>query len=408
MLRLALWFLAIFVPLQMVLGDMHGLNTLKYQPAKLAAMEGLWGTGRGVPASIIGWPDMRAERDDAEIAIPKLGSLYLTHSWDGEVKGLKDFPPDERPPVSHRIFRLQDHGRHRCCDVRNGRLRTAAVVAVARGHDRLVSETLSARFSARVHCRHRRMDDDRSRPPAVDDLRPAAGRQIRVSPSLTGFDVLLSLLLYVAVYLIMYPVGLALMLRIVRAGPAPQILEESIPVVSGRPQAPIQALPSIGDRHCDAGARPDPDLDGDPRPRRILVCGARRLRSRRRHPLPIRAGPGGAEPGDELDRPDLGRQRDLVGPRRYGPSGSVSRWPSPSSSRLSIFQFSSCSWVSSSAALPSSSGIATPSTAVSGITHSATGPLSPAFAQGLVLGTFIQGFRVEGRRPISPAAPSIG
>src|SRR5205085_3086938 len=89
MLRLALGFLIIFVPLQMVLGDLHGLNTREYQPAKLAAIEGLWETGRGVPASIIGWPDMEAERNDAEIAIPKLGSLYLTHSRNGEVKGLK-------------------------------------------------------------------------------------------------------------------------------------------------------------------------------------------------------------------------------------------------------------------------------------------------------------------------------
>ena len=57
MLRLALWFLAIFVPLQIVLGDLHGLNTLEHQPAKLAAIEGLWDGGRGVPASLIGWPD---------------------------------------------------------------------------------------------------------------------------------------------------------------------------------------------------------------------------------------------------------------------------------------------------------------------------------------------------------------
>jgi cytochrome bd ubiquinol oxidase subunit I len=100
MLRLALWFLAIFVPLQMVLGDQHGLNTLKYQPAKLAAIEGLWDGGSGVSASVIGWPDQSAERNLDEIAIPRLGSLYLTHSWDGEVKGLKDFPPDQRPPVA--------------------------------------------------------------------------------------------------------------------------------------------------------------------------------------------------------------------------------------------------------------------------------------------------------------------
>ena len=92
MMKLALFFLLIFVPVQIVLGDAHGLNTLKYQPAKLAAIEGLWDGGSGVPASIIGWPDAAQERNLDEIAIPKLGSLYLTHSWDGAVKGLKDFP----------------------------------------------------------------------------------------------------------------------------------------------------------------------------------------------------------------------------------------------------------------------------------------------------------------------------
>src|SRR5882724_1208955 len=69
MLQLALWFLAIFVPAQIVIGDLHGLNTLAHQPAKLAALEGLWDGGRGVPASIIGWPDEAAERNLGEIAI---------------------------------------------------------------------------------------------------------------------------------------------------------------------------------------------------------------------------------------------------------------------------------------------------------------------------------------------------
>src|SRR3984957_13550165 len=69
MTRLALCFLAIFVPLQIVLGDMHGLNTLEHQPAKLAAIEGLWESGRGVPASIIGWPDQTAQRNVVGIAM---------------------------------------------------------------------------------------------------------------------------------------------------------------------------------------------------------------------------------------------------------------------------------------------------------------------------------------------------
>jgi cytochrome d ubiquinol oxidase subunit I len=93
MLRLALWFLAIFVPVQVVIGDLHGLNTLAYQPAKLAAIEGLWDGGSGVAASIIGWPDQTAERNFGEIAIPRLGSLYLTHSWDARSKASRTSRP---------------------------------------------------------------------------------------------------------------------------------------------------------------------------------------------------------------------------------------------------------------------------------------------------------------------------
>ena len=104
----------------------------------------------------------------------------LSHPFVGRRgQGAEELPPDERPPVSHRLFRLQDHGRHRCCDVRNGRLRTAAVVAAARGHDRLVSETLSARFSARVHCRHRRMDNNKKSAASRGRSTACCGRAVR-------------------------------------------------------------------------------------------------------------------------------------------------------------------------------------------------------------------------------------
>ena len=88
---------AIVTPIQIFLGDMHGLNTLKHQPAKLAAMEGIWETGKGVPAVIFAIPDEKTQSNKFEIAIPKLASFYLTHEWDGEVKGLKDF--EKIPPV---------------------------------------------------------------------------------------------------------------------------------------------------------------------------------------------------------------------------------------------------------------------------------------------------------------------
>jgi cytochrome d ubiquinol oxidase subunit I len=93
--------MAVFVaPLQLVLGDLHGLNTLKYQPAKVAAMEGLWETQRGAPLLLFGWPDQQEEKTKYALPIPKMSSLILTHDLDGEVKGLTAWPADERPPVA--------------------------------------------------------------------------------------------------------------------------------------------------------------------------------------------------------------------------------------------------------------------------------------------------------------------
>jgi cytochrome bd ubiquinol oxidase subunit I len=92
--------MAIFVaPMQLVVGDSHGLNTLKHQPAKVAAMEGLWETQRGAPLKLFGWPDQDGERTKYAVEIPKLSSLILTHDLNGEVKGLKAWPKNERPPV---------------------------------------------------------------------------------------------------------------------------------------------------------------------------------------------------------------------------------------------------------------------------------------------------------------------
>ena len=93
--------MAVFVaPLQAIMGDLHGLNTLKHQPAKIAALEAIWETERGAPLTLFGWPDENEERTKYAIKIPKLGSLILTHDLDGEVKGLKEWHPDERPPVA--------------------------------------------------------------------------------------------------------------------------------------------------------------------------------------------------------------------------------------------------------------------------------------------------------------------
>ena len=103
LIKLAMTMAVVLAPLQIVLGDSHGLNTLEYQPAKVAAMEGIWETTKGASAVLFAIPDEAIKANKYEIAIPKLASLYLTHSFAGEVKGLDSFP-GATPPVAPIFF----------------------------------------------------------------------------------------------------------------------------------------------------------------------------------------------------------------------------------------------------------------------------------------------------------------
>ncbi|CEA03825.1 cytochrome bd ubiquinol oxidase subunit I [Pseudomonas saudimassiliensis] len=98
-LSMCLWLILILAPTQAVVGDYHGLNTLEHQPTKVAAIEGNWETMNGMPLLLFAIPDQEAETNHFEIGIPKLGSLILTHDLNGEVPGLKEVAPEERPPV---------------------------------------------------------------------------------------------------------------------------------------------------------------------------------------------------------------------------------------------------------------------------------------------------------------------
>ena len=104
MMSMGLWFILIVAPVQIFLGDLHGLEVRDFQPAKLAAMEGHWDTGGHAPLVLFGMPDQQAEANHAEIAIPDGASLIVTHSRDGVIKGLKDFPKEDRPPVAIVFF----------------------------------------------------------------------------------------------------------------------------------------------------------------------------------------------------------------------------------------------------------------------------------------------------------------
>lgn len=100
MLKMAVMLVVLLAPLQIFIGDMHGLNTLKYQPAKVAAMEGLWETTKGADLLLFAIPDAKKEQNAYEVKIPHLASIILTHDKNGEIKGLKDFNKEDRPPVA--------------------------------------------------------------------------------------------------------------------------------------------------------------------------------------------------------------------------------------------------------------------------------------------------------------------
>jgi len=239
MLSMTLWLLTVLVPLQMVLGDLHGLNTREYQPAKLAAIEARWETGRRVPLTLFAIPSDQAETNSFAIEVPWLGSLILTHDLDGEIKGLKAFPADQRPPVAIPFFAFRIMVG--CAVVMLGLVLLGAWL---RWRGRLYETPLFLRllqvaaplgFLAVIAgwC----VTEVGRQPWTVYGLLRTAQS---VSPSLTSVDVAISLAGYMLVYLLIYPSGLFLMLRIIRRGPGYSD-ERASQMEDRRPQAPVPA-----------------------------------------------------------------------------------------------------------------------------------------------------------------------
>ena len=241
MVRMALNLLIVLVPLQIVLGDMHGLNTRAWQPTKLAAIEGVYDTEKPDALALFGIPDDTAEMLRYAVRIPHLGSLILTHTWDGAVRGLKEWPPADRPPVWPVFFGFR-------IMVGIGLLMLATVVTgwILRLRDtlfftgwylRLCQWTVPLGFIA-VIAGWTTTEVGRQ-PWTVFGLMRTADS---VSPSLTGGDVLGSLLLYIAVYLLMFPTGIAFMFNMVRGGVQGEA-QQRHPVEGLQAQGPVAAQP---------------------------------------------------------------------------------------------------------------------------------------------------------------------
>ncbi|HEY3847056.1 MAG TPA: cytochrome ubiquinol oxidase subunit I [Acetobacteraceae bacterium] len=240
MLSTTLWLLLGLIPLQIFLGDASGLVTLHYQPAKLAAIEARWDTGSRVPLTLFAIPDQTNAVNHDAIEIPALGSLILTHDINGTVRGLKDFPREDWPPVIIPFFTFR-------IMVGIGMLMLAIVVAgnLLRRADRVFTSRAFLRichFGAplgflAVLAGWATTEVGRQPWTVYGLLRTADS----VTPSLTGWNVLVSLLGYVVAYAIIFPGGGLVMARIVRAGPSEPAEDE--PVESGRPRSPVRAVP---------------------------------------------------------------------------------------------------------------------------------------------------------------------
>ena len=239
MIAMGVILASMLVPAQALLGDLHGLNTLEHQPQKTAAMESLWETRAGAPAVLFALPDETAERNLAEVSIPKLGSLYLTHSWDGVVRGLKDFLPADRPPVVPVFFGFR---------VMVGMWAIMFALTVwawwLAWRRRLFATPLFLRAATwaipagYVAVTAGWITTEVGRQPYVvyGHLRTTDA----VTPTLTGGDVLASLLIYIAVYIVVFGAGANYFVRLVRQG-LPEPLERLELRPEQRPARPLSA-----------------------------------------------------------------------------------------------------------------------------------------------------------------------
>jgi cytochrome bd ubiquinol oxidase subunit I len=241
MVNTALWLLVVLVPLQALLGDAHGLNTREYQPAKLAAIEARWDTGSGVPLTLFAIPDQAGEVNKYSVEVPRLGSLILTHSFDGKIRGLKEFPKEDRPPVAIVFFAFRimvGLAAIMLMVVTIGIiLRIRRRVFESALYLKLCELTIPIGFIA-VLAGWTTTEVGRQPWTVYGVLRTADS----VTPSLVGGDVLLSLTLYAVAYVLIYSTGFWYMLRLIQRGPAHHVLAP--PVEAGLSANPIQALPT--------------------------------------------------------------------------------------------------------------------------------------------------------------------
>jgi cytochrome d ubiquinol oxidase subunit I len=217
MQKMGLGLLAVLVPLQVVVGDLHGLNTLEHQPAKIAAIEANWETRARMPLLLFAWPDEAAERNRLEIGIPALGSIILGHDVNVVIPGLKDWQAEDRPPVAITFFSFRlmvGIGVAMLGLTLAGLLLwRRGLLADARRFQWLCMPAASLGFIAVLAGW---VTTEVGRQPWV--VYGLLRTRDAVTPSLVASDVATSMLLYVLAYVLIFGAGLFFMARLVRRG----------------------------------------------------------------------------------------------------------------------------------------------------------------------------------------------
>jgi len=236
-LKMSLVLLAVIAPMQLLVGDAHGLDTLKHQPAKVAAMEGAWTTQSGLPLLLFAIPDQAAQTNHFEIGIPKLASLILTHSTEGTVTGLDAFPRDKQPPVfmvfwSFRV--MVGIGMLMILVGIWGALKVwRGTLLDSRRYLRLLTFMIPAPFVAVLAGWF--VTEIGRQPYLIYGMMTGAEG---LTPSLQGWMALLTLIGYVAVYAVVFTAGVYYLRKLVNAG-----ISDIEPTGSdtGRPKRPMSA-----------------------------------------------------------------------------------------------------------------------------------------------------------------------
>jgi cytochrome d ubiquinol oxidase subunit I len=234
MLRWGIGLVAALIPIQLFFGHLTGIYVLHYQPEKFAAIEARWQTQQPASEVLMAIPDPWAQRNPFAIEVPRLGSFIASGNWTAKEIGLEAFPPDERPPVIIPFFAFR-------IMVGMGLIMVAVswigLLLIWRGRLEGARWFLWAAFLSfptgfiAVLCGWYTAEVGRQPWVIYHILRT----EDAITPSLTGGDVLFSLIAYVLVYVVIYAFGLTYIYRLLRRGPAAE--SEAVRQLPGRPIA---------------------------------------------------------------------------------------------------------------------------------------------------------------------------